>query len=198
MKETMEFLPEEIKKIRKRWRHWPYGNLTFLILSLVLFYYLADTAWVKSTIGRIGDLGYIGAFITGVFFVSTFTVVPAALVLYDLAETLDPIYIALLAGAGAVLGDYIIFRFLRDRVFEELLPVLNKLGGSTIKKLFLTPYFAWLIPIAGALIIATPVPDEVGITMLGASKLKNWQFLLLSLLLNSVGILIIVLIARNN
>lgn len=35
-----------------------------------------------------GNLGYLGAFITGIFFVYTFTVVPGSIVLFNLANTL--------------------------------------------------------------------------------------------------------------
>lgn len=180
-----------------KWRNWSYKNTTLLVISLALFFYFVGTDFVQNIIRQIGDLGYIGAFITGVFFVSIFTVIPATVILFDLAKILNPIMVALLAGAGAVLGDYLIFRYLRDKVFEELSPIIDKLGGSSIKKIFLTPYFTWLLPIVGALIIASPVPDEAGVSILGLSKIKNWQFVLITFLLNSIGILIIILAART-
>lgn len=184
------------KDLISKWRKWPYKNTTFLVLSLALFFYFAGTDVVQNIIRQVGNLGFVGAFITGIFFVSIFTVIPATVVLFDLAKILNPVMIALMAGAGAVLGDYLIFRYLRDKVFEELLPIIDKLGGSLIKKIFLTPYFIWLLPIIGAFIIASPIPDEAGISLLGLSRIKNWQFVLISFLLNSVGILIIVLTAR--
>jgi len=180
-----------------KWRRWSYKNTTFLVLSLGLFFYFAETDGVQNLIRQIGNLGFFGAFITGIFFVSIFTVIPATVVLFDLAKILNPIMIALIAGAGAVLGDYLIFRYLKDKVFEELSPIINQFGGSFVKKIFLTPYFIWLLPIVGAFIIASPIPDEAGISLLGLSKVKNWQFILISFLLNSVGILVIVLSART-
>jgi hypothetical protein len=98
---------------------------------------------------------------------------------------------------GAVIGDYIIFRFLRDRVFEEVEPIFMKLGGSHISRILSTPYFAWLAPVLGAIIIASPFPDEIGVSLMGISKLRNWQFLTLSFVLNSLGILFIVIIAQS-
>jgi hypothetical protein len=41
------------------------------------------------------SLGYIGAFIVGFFFVSTYTVAPSGVVLFTLANELDPLVIAL-------------------------------------------------------------------------------------------------------
>ena len=95
-----------------------------------------------------------------------------------------------------MLGDYIIFRFLKDRVFDEFASVVAKIGGSHLRQLLHTPYFAWLLPVLGAIIIASPLPDELGITLMGLGKIKNWQFLTLSFVLNSSGILIIASLAH--
>jgi len=178
------------------YKHWKFKNTFLLVASLVVFFYFADTAFVKNIITGIGDLGYLGAFLTGIFFVSTFTVAPASVVLFYLAKELAPLEVAFLAGLGGVVGDYIIFRFLKDRVFEELKPVFMRLGGLRLSQLISTPFFAWSAPVLGAIIIASPFPDEIGVGLLGISKLKTWQFLILSLILNSLGILIIISLAR--
>jgi len=185
------------KVIQKKWKNWPYKNTAFLLISLFLFIYFAETPFISNLIKRAGDLGYLGSFITGIFFVSSFTVAPAIAILYKSADILNPILLAVCAGLGAVLGDYLIFRFLKDKIFEELAPIFTKIGGSFIKKLFLTPFFIWLIPIMGAFIIASPFPDEVGIGMMGLSKIKRWHFVLIAFLLNSFGIFIVITLARS-
>lgn len=180
----------------ERYRHWKFKNTFLLILSLIVFFYFADTPIVQNAITDIGNLGYLGAFLVGIFFVSTFTVAPASVVLFYLAKELAPLEVALFAGLGGVVGDYIIFRFLKDRVFGELKPVFMRLGGVRLSHLISTPFFAWTAPVLGAIIIASPLPDEVGVGLLGISRLKNWQFLLLSLILNSAGIFIIISLAK--
>lgn len=180
-----------------KYRQWPYSNTGILLVSLLIIYFFADSPSVQSFISSMGSIGYFGAFLAGIFFVSTFTVAPASVILFDIARTFDPFFVAILAGSGAVIGDYIIFRFLKDKIFEELSPVFDKLGGSLLKNLFMTPYFAWLIPIFGALVIASPMPDEVGISLMGISKVKGWQFLLVTFALNSIGIFVLVSLANN-
>ena len=187
---------EQYQKVIKKWRHWKYKNTTLLILSLILFFYIAETPQVDRVIKTVGELGYLGAFITGIFFVSTFTVAPAAVVLFHLADTLHPVEVALLAGLGAMIGDYFIFRFLKDKVFHELLPTIRKLETPRLKVIFKSPYFAWILPIAGAFVIASPLPDEVGVGMLGLTKMLRWQFFLLSFFLNSIGIFLVVSLSR--
>lgn len=189
-------LKRNSKKLMRKWRVWPYKNTLLLVLSLILFFYLVKTPLVDSVIKQIGTLGYAGAFITGMFFVSTFTVAPAAVVLFHIAENLHPLEVALLAGLGAMIGDYIIFRFVRDRVFDELRPLFLKLRTPKVKIIFKSPYFAWILPIAGAAIIASPLPDEVGVSMLGLSRIRQWQFFLLTFFLNAAGIFLIVLAAQ--
>ena len=102
-----------------------------------------------------------------------------------------------MAGLGGVFGDYLIFRFLKDRVFEEIKPILKKIGKPLVNKLIFTPRFSWIVPVLGAIIIASPFPDEIGISLMGLSKIKNWQFVLISFILNSLGILFMIMIIKS-
>ena len=183
--------------IQERYQNWKYKNTTLLIVSLFVFFYFADSESLKNIINSLGSFGYLGAVITGVFFVSTFTVAPAAVVLFHLADHLNPLHVALLAGFGSMIGDYIIFRFVKDSVVEEIRPLFSRFEGSRIARLLHTPYFAWLMPVIGATIIASPLPDEIGVGILGISKMKRWQFLLLAFFLNATGIFIVVTLARS-
>ncbi len=187
---------DQLNELENKWRGWPYKNTTFLLLSLVAFIYLAKTPAVDTLIRQVGDLGYLGAFFAGMLFVSTFTVAPAAVVLYHLADSLHPVEIALIAGLGAMIGDYIIFRFIKDKIFTELRPLFLKFGKPYFKTVYKSPYFAWVLPISGAFIIASPFPDEVGVSILGLSKIKRWQFFLVTFTLNVLGIFLVVSAAQ--
>jgi membrane protein YqaA with SNARE-associated domain len=170
---------EEIKELAEKWRHWKFKNTGLLLVSLLLFFFFAEHPFIRNSIEFIGNFGYIGAFIAGILFVSIFTVAPATVVLFYLADTLNPLGVALTAGLGCVLGDYLIFRYLKDRVFEEIKPLFINHGGKPLRRLFKTPYFAWIIPFLGAFIIMSPFPDEVGLGLLGLSKIQMWKLLLL-------------------
>lgn len=176
---------------------WKYKNTTLLVISILLLLIFADTKVVRDLIYSIGTLGYVGAFFTGIFFVSTFTVAPATVTLYYFSQTLNPFGIALCAGIGALVGDYAIFRFFKDGVLQELAPLGKRISSSYLFSLFKTPYFLWLTPFLGAFIIASPFPDELGIALLGIASMKRWKFALLSFALNTAGIFIIVLIGRS-
>ena len=181
-----------MNQLINNYKHWRFKNTLLLLVSIALLFYFVDTPLAKNIIDGVKNLSYLGIFFTGIFFVSTFTVAPASVVLFYLAKEFNIFEVVFLAGLGSMVGDYIIFRFLKDKVFEELKPIFLQLGGSHVSKLFSTPYFAWFAPALGAIIIASPLPDEIGIGLLGVTKLKNWQFMILSFVLNSFGIFVII------
>ena len=182
--------------VNQAWSKWRYKNTFFLLISLAAFYFLAKTPWLQEAMHSVGGLGYLGAFITGIFFVSTFTVVPASVVLFKLANTSHPLEVAILAGLGAMFGDYVIFRLVKDKIFEEMAPLFQKIHKNYLGILFKSPYFSWLLPVIGAVIIASPVPDEAGVSMLGLSKIRPWQFFIVTFTLNTIGIFLIVSAAK--
>ena len=181
----------------KRPRVWRYRNAMLLVLSLVLLFLFADSEIVHALIRQIGAYGYEGAFIAGIFFVSTFTVVPASLLLFHLAQEFGALGVALCGGAGAVVGDLLIFRFFKDRVFDEFKPLVTKVRKPTLGRLFKSRYFGWFTPVLGALIIASPLPDEVGIGLMGLTNITQWQFIFLTYALNTAGIFIIVWLGQS-
>ena len=89
-------------------------------------------------------------------------------------------------------GDLVIFYFIRDRFSEDF---INSFGSKFIKHFFSSfhvGFYKWLSPIIGALIIASPLPDELGITLLGFSKAKTVTLMLVSFIGNILGIYLIV------
>lgn len=177
----------------KRIKSYKYKNLAFLIISLILAFFVFRNETLHSFLLHLGNFGYVGAFFAGILFVSTFTVATGAIILLVLAETLSPIEIGIIAGIGAVVGDFAIFRFVKDDLAREIRQIYTFFDRNHhLKKLFHTKYFSWTLPVAGAVIIASPLPDEVGVSLMGISKLKTYQFLLLSFILNAIGIFLVV------
>lgn len=176
-----------------KWKKFKYKNLTLLIISIVFAYYLSQFEPFHEFLLNLGGYGYIGAFIAGILFVSTFTVATGAVILLVLAEKLSPIEIGLTAGLGAVFGDFIIFRFIKDNLVGEVREIYNKVDGKHhLTKILHTKYFGWTLPVMGAVIIASPFPDEIGVSLMGISKLKTYQFLIISFILNAIGIFLVV------
>ncbi|MDO8621514.1 MAG: hypothetical protein Q7R31_04530 [Candidatus Levybacteria bacterium] len=175
------------------WRSWKYKNLTFAFLGVVVAIILSRIEIFHIFLLNLGSLGYFGAFIAGILFVSTFTVATGALILFTLAKTLSPVEIGLIAGFGAVFGDFTIFRFIKNNLTKELETIYNHIDSNHhFMKVLHSKYFSWTLPVVGAIIITSPFPDEIGVSLMGISKMKTYQFLLISFVLNAIGIFLVV------
>ncbi|KKW11116.1 MAG: hypothetical protein UY49_C0008G0009 [Microgenomates group bacterium GW2011_GWC1_49_7] len=172
--------------------HRHYKNIAIVTMGILFAIFLSRVEGFHELLLHLGTLGYVGAFIAGMFFVSTFTVATGTLMLIYLTEQYSPLEIGLIAGAGAVLSDTIIFHVVKDDLLEDIMDIYNRFGGGHLTRLLHTRYFHWTLPVLGALIIASPLPDELGVSLMGISKMKPLQFTLISFILNFIGIFLVV------
>ena len=172
-------------------KNYKYKNLTLVALSIVLAIILSKYDFLNKIIFEARFIPFAGSFIAGILYVSTSTAALGILMIADLSKKLSPIEIALLAGLGGAIADFAIFRFFRNDLLSEITPIYNKLGGRHLTRLMYHRSFRWSLPIIGAIIIASPLPDEIGISLLGVSKIKSYQFILLCLTLDIAGIFVL-------
>jgi hypothetical protein len=143
------------------------------------------------------SLGYSGTFVAGIFFTYGFTAAPATTIFLILAQHQNIYLASLIGGLGALIGDLFIFSFIRYSFSDEI----RKLSRETIVKYFngrlsgvLKKYF---LPVVAGFIIASPLPDEIGISLMAASKIISTKiFSIISYLLNTAGIFVILLVGR--
>lgn len=172
---------------------WRYKNLTIFLLGIAFALFLSKLEVFHLFLLNFGNFGYVGAFIAGILFVSTFTVATGAVILLILAETLSPVEIGIIAGLGAVTGDFTIFRFIKNNLTQEIESIYNHIDGNHhFTKILHSKYFSWTLPVIGAIIIASPFPDEIGVSLMGIAKMKTYQFIIVSFLLNAIGIFLLV------
>ncbi|KKU12807.1 MAG: hypothetical protein UX18_C0010G0005 [Candidatus Azambacteria bacterium GW2011_GWC2_45_7b] len=165
-------------------------------LSILIAIILVKTKALVSILASSKELELFGSFIAGMFFTSVFTVAPATVVLVKIAQTNSIFLVAFFGGIGAMIGDLFIFQFVKNRLSKDVLYLLKKSKSERLSLIFHLKIFRWLLAFLGALVIASPLPDELGLMMMGFSKMKTLFFIPLSFLLNSLGILIIGLIAK--
>jgi len=143
------------------------------------------------------ELELLGSFVAGMFFTSVFTAAPAMVTLGEIARANSIIPTAIWGAMGAVVGDLIIFRFIRDRFSEHLMELVKYQGaGERIKILLKLKFFRWLTFLVGGLIIVSPFPDEIGVSLLGFSKMRTSWFISLSFVFNFTGILLVGWVAK--
>ena len=172
-------------------------DMAIIALSIIIAIILARTDVLITILTSTQELELLGSFIAGLFFTSVFTTAPAIVTLGEIAQANSLVPTALFGALGAVIGDLIIFRFVRDKLSDHLLKIIKHEGmGKRTRVLLRLKWFRWFTFLAGGLIIASPLPDELGISLLGFSKMKTFLFIPLSFTFNFAGILLIGLAAK--
>ncbi|MBI2547078.1 MAG: hypothetical protein HYW23_01380 [Candidatus Aenigmarchaeota archaeon] len=210
MKRKTEY-PGEIYKEIEKYRI-KYRNLLFIAMSLVAAYLILTNNQTSSFIGSLGNLGYVSAFIVGLFFTFAFTTAPATVAFFDLGHFLNPVALALIGAAGSVISDYLIFRLVRDRLFKEIQMLSKEVDALTkpISSLFFwkelqmriwhgirkSEIWHVIVPAFAGFIIASPLPDEIGVAIFGAVKFNPKKFIIITFVLHFIGILLVAMSAR--
>ena len=176
--------------------HWRYKNITLTILGIVLVVFLSKDPTFNGLISSIGTLRFLGAIIGGALFVCTFTISLGALILFGLAKTVSPFEIGIFAAIGAVFTDFVVFRFVKNNLTDEIKELYEQVSGHHIRKVIHSGFFTWALPVVGAIIMASPLPDEIGVSLMGISKMSHLKFIILSFILNAIGIVIAVSLSR--
>jgi hypothetical protein len=164
--------------------------------SLVLAWAIVHYQLVQALLASLDGGVALASFIAGIFFTSVTTTAPAIAVLGELSLEGNLFVVSLMGGAGAVVGDYIIFAFVRDRVSDDISYLLKRTGTPRFFKVFRRKTFRRILPFIGGLIIASPFPDELGLALLGLAHLSTGRFILISFSFNAIGIFLIGIAAR--
>lgn len=173
-------------------------DIGVIVLSIIVAVLLAKTGAIEEILKQTRNVWFLDSFIAGIFFTSIFTAVPAIVALGEIAQSSPSVpLMAVFGGLGALCGDLIIFRFMRDRLGEDITRLIRNSGNSRIRSIVRLKSFRRLTFFFGALVIASPLPDELGLTMMGFSKTKTSLFIPVSFVFNFLGILCIGFVAKN-
>ena len=80
---------------------------------------------------------------------------------------------------------------------EALILWLRRHKEKKVLTLFRSRWFDYILFAAGALIVLSPLPDELGLALMGVSQIRNVLFFPVSFALNFFSILILGLAARS-
>lgn len=167
-------------------------HLAIFVAGIVLAVLVVKTGIIHEVLASSSGIGLWGSFLAGIFFTTVLTTAPATVIFFELGQSgTSLVPMALLGGLGALLGDFILFHFLKLSLTEDLIQFLQDKSHDKLKKLWRLKWFSWTMAIAGGIIIASPVPDEVGLAMMGIGRVRPKVMAILSYTLNTVGIFII-------
>lgn len=175
-----------------------FHDLSIVALSILIAVILVKANILSSFLETTSSFKFIGSFIAGMFFTSVFTTAPAIVTLGEIAKHEALLPTAFFGALGALLGDIVIFQFIRDELAEHFIELVKH--NSIWKRyhaLFRLKYFRWFTFMLGGMIIASPFPDELGITLLGFTKTKTNLFIPISFVFNFIGIVMIGFVVRT-
>ena len=171
-------------------------DLITLGISILFAIFLVQSGAVHAMVDAGGNV-YAASFVAGIFFTSIITTAPAVAVFGGLEHGGNILAVALVGALGAVIGDYILFAFVRDRMDGDVEHLLSKRRTKRLHALFSRPTFKWLTPFLAGVLIAIPLPtDELALSLLAIAKLPNRLFLPLAYAFNVMGIYCIMLVGH--
>ncbi len=167
-----------------------------VVLGLVVAVLFAKTDVVSYLATFTADFALLSSFIVGLFFTSVLTTAPAIVAIAEYSQFVSPLMLALVGAAGAVCGDLLIFRFVRSPLAHYIVRLASHGTLRAIGRTLSRGPLWWVVPALGALVIASPLPDELGLIMMGLSGIRIPQFILLSYVMNVAGIFLIATAAQ--
>jgi len=179
----------------KRLFKFRYPKITILIILIILAYFIFSIQSVQKYWINPGNLSNLGVFLTGFLFSFGFTT-PFAIGAFLFMNPPNILLVAIIGGLGAMSADLAIFKIIKISFMDEF-KLLEK--AKPFKKIHSVPLNKkikhYLMYAFAGLIIASPLPDELGISMLaGLGHVKAVPVAIISFIFNTIGILIFLLI----
>jgi hypothetical protein len=166
-------------------------DVVFINIALIFSLFLVTSDIEKSILSNFAGYEFISYILSGVFAVNMITALPALAFQFKIV-TIENFYnLVFFVSIGNVLGDLILFNFIKFRLVESLMKFFKK--NQKVMSILKTknPLLRAILIIAGGSIIISPLPDELGVLFLGFSRIKNLYFIPLTWILNYLGTFLI-------
>lgn len=187
-----------IKKVGKR-KHYnflfrgKYKKLTILLISIIAAYMIFTNSKIQLILPS--EAGFFSIFLAGIIFAFGF-LAPFATGFFIALDPSSIITVSLIASLGTLISDMFIFKFIKLSFLDEFIylresPIIKEIN-SIIDKSFLHKIKAYIYYSFIGFMIASPLPDELGVSMLaGMTRIKSWVLAILSYVLHFIGFIIL-------
>lgn len=165
-------------------------DIVIIFFSILLAILLARSGTIEDFITLFQGSYVLTAFVAGILFTSIFTTAIGSAVFLVLGiDNFNPFIVALVGGLGALLGDLIIFKFVRNALIEDLQALLARKAKNRLERMKKNKVVSVCLAVIGGIIFASPFPDELGVVFIALSGVKQKYFSVISFVFNSLGIL---------
>lgn len=185
--------------MKKRYRYKYPKLLVFMItiiIAIILFY-----EWMHSQLVHdfLVSLWYGWTFLWWLFYSYGFTSSSATAILLILSKDNSLILAILTAWIWALISDIILLKFAKNHLLQELTLLKEDIYivnlRNFLKKIFWPPY-KYIMPIIAGILIMSPLPTEIGITILASRNLSMKTFMIITYILHTTGIGIILILGK--
>ncbi len=189
--------PEAVKKARKIFS-FRYPKLIFLVLMIISAYYIFSRPFMHNFLNSFKELGNLGILLSGALTAIGFTA-PFGIGFLTSIGKEKILFAAIIASIGATIADLIIFKTVKFSFLDEFkklenTPVIKEIK-HLVKKHKHLAINHYLLYIFAGILLATPLPDELGISMLaGLTTIKPIKLSVICFLLHGAFISLILLI----
>ena len=175
-----------------------YPKFLILFLTFVIAYFIFVERNIEPVNNFISSLGYLGSFIVGAFYTYGFSSAPAAAIFLILGKTQNIFLAAILGGFGALIGDLIIFKLIRTNFDDEIRMLEREPIVKYLDKVIPKKINQYITPLIGAIVIGSPLPDEIGVSLIAISRrVSQKTFIIISYVMNTLGIFILLWIGSG-
>ncbi|MCK9595775.1 hypothetical protein M0R19_01155 [Candidatus Pacearchaeota archaeon] len=186
--------PQAVKKAKKIFS-FKYPKLVLLIILIALAYYIFTKPFMSEFMQLFNKLGIFGTFISGILITFGFTA-PFAIGLLIKTNIQNIFLASLIGGIGATIGDLFIFSTIKLSFMDEFKRLEKTKAINKIKKIVKNNKHIlikhYLLYIFAGIIIASPLPDEIGVSMLaGLTTIDKKRLAITSFLLHTSAIFFI-------
>ncbi len=160
-------------------------------------YLIVGSGVIENWVLRGGSWWLGLAFLGGLLY-TTFSTTPIAVAIFiSLAGAGAPGFlVAMLGGVGAAIGDTGLLAALRIGIIDEALAYFARKTHGAFAKFMHRRLVRIVTILLGGIIVASPLPDELGIAIMGLTHLPNRYIMLVSFFFNTASIATIVYLAH--
>jgi len=193
-KELEKHSPKATEKAKKLF-HFKYSKIFLLIIAIIFAYYIFKNPIISKEIKNLGEFSHIGFFIAGMFLAFGFSA-PFAVGFFIISKPENILLAVFIGGLGASFSDWLIFKFIKISFMKEFNNLRKSGASKKINEIFNKNFSIrirhYLLYIFAGILIATPLPDEIGVSMLaGLTTIKQRILVITSFILHCLAILII-------
>ena len=175
-----------------------YPKLSLFIISVILVYFLFSGLAYKPLHDALLFMGYFGTFLAGLLYPYALTSAAGTGILLILAKEQNLLLAGVIAVIGVLISDLILFLFVTHSFSDEVQKLSKEKVVRTINRRIPNSIRAYLLAIFACLLIASPLPTEIGILLMTSIRNISFKkFIIIIYILHASAIFIILLIGNT-